>query len=376
MDKGFIYIFAGCIFLSLSSGLDYADTYIDVVKNWIRNDIDQRLYRSGIVIFGYFPGIVLMGLGFRNWLALTFRLEEEIKQRSEIEQELKELAKSNEEMAEKAKAANRAKSDFLANMSHELRTPLNAIIGFSELMASEVFGKLGAPQYKEYLDMVHRSGSHLLDIINDILDLSNIEVGRMQMVEEVFCLSKLVRDCVKLLDPIILKAGLQTEISLKEGLIVKADRRMVQQMVLNLISNAIKFTDPGGKVTVATLPMPDDSCAFMVKDTGCGMSEAEVVHVVRPFNQLEGAMTRSHEGAGLGLTLVKTFAELHGGDMFLESLKNRGTSVCLKFPPSRMVQPSSLEASAKLETSAEAYDELSSYQRVTENPEDKFQENL
>ena len=376
MDRGFIYIFSGCVFLSLSSGLDYADTYVDFIRDWIRTDIDQRMYRSGIVIFGYFPGIVLMALGFRDWLALTFRLEEEIKQRSEIERELKELAKSNEEMAEKAKAANRAKSDFLANMSHELRTPLNAIIGFSELMASEVFGKLGAPQYREYLEMVHKSGSHLLDIINDILDLSNIEVGRMQMVEEVFCLSKLARDCVKLLDPIILKAGLEIEVSLKEDLILKADRRMVQQMMLNLISNAIKFTSQGGKVTVATLPMPDDSCAFMVKDTGCGMSEAEVVHVVRPFNQLEGAMTRSHEGAGLGLTLVKTFAELHGGDMFLESLKRRGTSVCLKFPPNRMVQAPDLETAEKLNISSDTFEELSSYQKVTGGPEEKPQDAL
>ncbi len=335
MDRGFIYILVGSLMLSMASLLDYADTYVSFVRDFVRNEANRYFYRSAVVIFGYFPGIVLIGRGVRRWFILTIQLEDEIERRRLAEKELKDMAVA-------AQAANMAKSDFLANMSHELRTPLNAIIGFSELMSSEIFGRLGANEYKEYLAMIQKSGSHLLDIVNDVLDLSNIEVGRMQLVEEEFDLSELARDCMKLMQPLVITAKLNIRTNIGIGLIVNADKRMVQQMMLNLISNAVKFTDGGGTVTIATIPMPDDGCAFMVKDTGHGMTEAEVIHVIRPFNQLEGAMTRSHEGAGLGLTLVKTFIEMHQGEMFLESLKHKGTSVCLKFPPERMIRKVSL----------------------------------
>jgi signal transduction histidine kinase len=234
-----------------------------------------------------------------------------------------------------AEAANRVKSSFLANMSHELRTPLNAILGFSEVLQTEMFGALGHPRYKEYAEYVHKSGSHLLDLINDVLDLSKIDAGRMELKESDFAVAVLVEETVTMVRG---KAGGHCELALElgDGLpVITADKRLIKQVLLNLLSNAIKFTPDGGQVMVKA-DANDQGITIQVTDTGIGMDAGELKTAFSPYGQIDSKIARQHQGTGLGLPISRALAELHGGTLIATSIKGEGTTLTLRLPAARM----------------------------------------
>ena len=236
-----------------------------------------------------------------------------------------------------ADAANQAKSQFLANMSHELRTPLNAILGFAELMREAVIGPLDA-RYREYARDIFSSGSHLLRLIDDILDLSKIEVGRLDLREESLDLGELLVECRRLL----MDRAAQGEVQLLERLpadlpMVFVDRLRLKQVLLNLLSNAVKFTHPGGSVTVDVERTEAGGIAIIVTDTGIGMDPDKVETALQPFQQLDASLARQYEGTGLGLPLAKKLTELHGGTLEIVTALGRGTSIRVILPAGRVL---------------------------------------
>jgi cell cycle sensor histidine kinase DivJ len=225
-------------------------------------------------------------------------------------------------------AAGRAR--FLANMSHELRTPLNAIMGFSDIMRARMFGPL-SDRYAEYAELIHESGGHLLDLINDVLDMSKIEAERFELQRGVFDAREAVQAAMRLLRVQSDTAGVQLRGVLPQGeMEVDADRRALKQIVLNLVSNALKFTPRGGQVTV-TLDGYDGVLEIVVADTGVGISPEDLERLGRPYEQAGGAEQRAR-GTGLGLSLVRAFAKLHGGEMAIESRLGAGTTVSVRLP--------------------------------------------
>ncbi len=244
---------------------------------------------------------------------------------------------------EEAEYANRTKSEFLANMSHELRTPLNAILGFAQIIRDQTFGRADTDRYIDYAGDIHGSGEHLLEIINDLLDLSKIEAGKADINEIVFPVDHAIQDCVSLV------AGRASESRLLlnaehagEYLEILADERMFKQMLLNLLSNAIKFTKPDGQIEIGVRHEEDGSLDISVSDTGIGIEEDDIPLVLSPFGQIANVLTRDHVGTGLGLPLVSSLAELHGGKLMLESSFGVGTKATVWFPPERVfTSPSS-----------------------------------
>ena len=231
---------------------------------------------------------------------------------------------------EEAEALNAGKSRFLANMSHELRTPLNAIMGFSDVMRARLFGDL-MPKYAEYAEMIHDAGQHLLDLINDVLDISKIEADRYELAVEVFDARDSISGALRLTRLQADDAGVSLRGLLPpEPLEVEADPRAIKQIVLNLVSNALKFTPRGGSVTVAAQGY-DQDLEIVISDTGVGIAEADLERLGRPFEQAGDAAQKIH-GTGLGLSLVRAFAELHGGSMSIESRLGEGTSVAVRLP--------------------------------------------
>jgi two-component system cell cycle sensor histidine kinase PleC len=233
---------------------------------------------------------------------------------------------------QEAVTANRAKTEFLANMSHELRTPLNAIIGFSQLIESEIFGALANPRYREYAGDVVHSATHLLDIINDILDISMIEVGQLKLRIERVDVVEVAGRCVKLVKQKALDRAVRLTANLPADLpLIEADARFMKQIVLNLLSNAVKFTPRGGTITVGA-GIVDGDLVLHVTDTGIGIAEADVANITKPFYQVDGSLAREHQGAGLGLALVSAYVGLHGGTLAIDSALGRGTAVTARFP--------------------------------------------
>jgi signal transduction histidine kinase len=241
-----------------------------------------------------------------------------------------------------AVAANRTKSEFLANMSHELRTPLNAILGFSEAMQMQMFGPLGAEKYDEYVAHINESGSHLLALISDILDISKIEFGKQTLDEDDVELGHAIRSCLALVRERARAGGVRIVDSLLSRIVrVHADERKLKQVLLNLLSNGVKFTPSGGAVTLSwTL---DDAKGVVVEiaDTGIGIPAHQIAKVLEPFGQAENSLSRRYEGSGLGLPLSKALIELHGGSFELESEVNVGTRVRFSLPPSRLLKAGS-----------------------------------
>ena len=245
------------------------------------------------------------------------------------------------EAMEFAELANRTKSEFLANMSHELRTPLNAILGFSEMMQMEMFGPLGDATYKEYTDDIHRSGKHLLDVINDILDLSKIEAGRMELQESPVDLCRVTHVCLTLVRERASNKQVTLIKEVPKFLPLLADEVRLKQAVLNLLSNAVKFTQQGGTVTLSIFNR-DDDLVVQVKDTGIGMKAEDIPRVMKPFEQADGSLARQHEGTGLGLSITKSLIEMHGGTLEIDSELNVGTTARLIIPASRLIVSDSI----------------------------------
>jgi cell cycle sensor histidine kinase DivJ len=231
----------------------------------------------------------------------------------------------------RAEAANRAKSAFLANMSHELRTPLNAIIGFSELMQEKMFGPLGDPRYTEYAGLIHNSGRHLLDLITDMLDMAKIEAGKMVLTPERLELGEALDDCLHTLQAQATTAGITLSSDVTGHPVLLADRRAVKQVLLNLLSNALKFTTPGGQVTVSAWNAQGHGYVA-VRDTGIGIAEDDLARLGNPFEQAKVNPMHAQGGTGLGLALVKALVEKHGGHCVIESQLGIGTTVIVDFP--------------------------------------------
>jgi len=244
------------------------------------------------------------------------------------------------EAKEGAGRASRAKSAFLANMSHELRTPLNAVIGFSEVMMREVFGPLGLPRYKDYARDIHRSGTHLLDLINDILDMAKIEVGKRELQLEAVDLRTEIVETMRLVQWRVGEGsvGLVTELD-DAPPAFRVDRRAVRQILLNLVGNAVKFTPAGGTVTVACRRRPG-GLALIVADTGVGIAPEHVAQLGTPFFQAHSVNIAGKEGTGLGLALTKSLVELHGGRLLIDSALGAGTTVTAVFPLESAPRPS------------------------------------
>jgi len=227
--------------------------------------------------------------------------------------------------------ASRAKSRFLANMSHELRTPLNAIIGFSEVMTREMFGPVG-PRYQEYSRLIHESGAHLLELINGVLDMSKIEAGKFELSEELFDLEESAESAVRFLKIPAERAGVALQLEVQPGArLMFADRRAVKQILVNLLSNGVKYTPPGGEVRIAA-KAAGSAIEITVSDTGTGISKTDLQRMGKPFEQVENAETRAKEGTGLGLALVKSLAQMHGGTAILDSILGEGTTVTVRLP--------------------------------------------
>lgn len=238
----------------------------------------------------------------------------------------------------RAQIASRAKSDLLANVSHELRTPLNAIIGFSSTIKEEVFGPIGHEKYREYLNDIHYSGQHLLELINDILDVSAIEASALKLNEENVSLSDIIEWSVN----VILPRAEHTQVRLTSVFDPKipllfADERRIKQVMLNLLSNAVKFTPEGGAVSVDAQLNNDGTLSFSVGDNGIGMNDDEAITALTAFGQVDSGLNRKHEGTGLGLPLTQGLMELHGGTLDIESIKEVGTLVTATFPKERVI---------------------------------------
>jgi len=239
---------------------------------------------------------------------------------------------------ESAEKANRAKSEFLANISHELRTPLNAIIGFSEVMMQGILGPIANESYVGYLKDIHDSGIDLLNIINDILDLSKAEAGKLELSEQTVDVAAVLDAVCRLMTAKIDLANLvvTTDISPKLSLLF-CDRLKLKQVLLNLLSNAVKFTPPGGRIDVTATCDPERGFEITMRDTGIGIAKDDISRVLQPFEQVESSLSRSHNGTGLGLPLTAAMMELHGGTIAIDSEIEQGTTVCIRFPRERLV---------------------------------------
>ncbi len=246
-------------------------------------------------------------------------------------QQLADLAEKYAEEKTRAEDANQAKSKFLANMSHELRTPLNAIIGFSEIMESGMFGSLGADKYHEYCRDIRESGQYLLEVINDILDMSKIEAGRIRLDLVDVELDRILADAMRVVSARAQDKRLTLSAEIAPAIHFQADRRALKQIALNLLSNAVKFTPEGGRVTVRGR-LSAGAITIAIEDTGIGIKGDALKRLGRPFEQVESQLTKSHQGSGLGLAIAKSLTELHGGKMRIRSTPGSGTMVVVRLP--------------------------------------------
>lgn len=261
--------------------------------------------------------------------------EERLREREHVleqqAQQLVELAENYSREKNRAEAANRSKSEFLANMSHELRTPLNAIIGFSEVMKAEMFGEIGNDKYVEYAQDIHSSGQYLMDVINDILDMSKIEAGRVELDIGECNIADILEDCRKIIQPRAREDNLQLTIGSADGLILKADGRALKQILLNLLTNAVKFTNTDGKIELS-VQSDGASMTFSIEDNGIGIPSQDIEKLGQPFEQVENQFTKSHDGSGLGLAISRSLVHLHDGTFNIESEHGVGTTIIFSLP--------------------------------------------
>jgi signal transduction histidine kinase len=276
-------------------------------------------------------------------LELAREHEALVNARAALMSEQAKLATVNQELvlsSERAEAANHAKSQFLAQMSHELRTPLHAVIGFSELISHHVAPMPSGGQIAEYADDIMKSGRHLLELINSILDLSKVESGSATLANDDVRLAEVIEDSLTTIRKQALDAGVAVDTTLPPELPrIRGDSTKLRQIFINLLSNAVKFTPKGGSVTVSARQEADGGFAVIVADTGIGMSSEEMGIAMEPFGQVQNSLARSYEGTGLGLPLARRMTEMHGGRLTPRSVKGVGTSVEVYLPASRILTP-------------------------------------
>ncbi|MGH6933085.1 MAG: sensor histidine kinase [Dongiaceae bacterium] len=238
---------------------------------------------------------------------------------------------------EKAVAADRAKSEFLANMSHELRTPLNAIIGFSELIKKEMNARGWSQKHVAYTDDINSSGLHLLSVVNNVLDMAKIEFGKAILNEEVVDINDVIRSNISMVGKGAREHGLEIEYQPPKSLPqIRGDPLKIKQALINLMSNAIKFTEAGGSVTISITRETNGGAGLVVADTGIGIKPEDMAKALAPFSQVENSLNRRFQGTGLGLPLTKAFVEMHGGQLTIQSKPSSGTTVKVTFPPNRV----------------------------------------
>jgi signal transduction histidine kinase len=305
-------------------------TTASVLREWL-------LAISGYLVIGT---IAVLGLVLLCLVALrrTHREQRALAQARSLLDERGTAYEALRAAKEEVDEANQAKTNFLATMSHELRTPLNAIIGFSEIMMREKFGPISNNKYREYVADIHNSGTHLLQVINDILDLSKASAGKFELDETVFDLREVMRSVSQIAGGLAQAVGLSLSTNVSENLpLVRGDQRKIAQVLLNLINNSIKFTPAGGRITASARTDPLLGVIVTVSDTGSGIATDDLERVMRPFEQGASPLNRRHQGTGLGLPLVKEIVEQHGGRLELSSEVNAGTTVSVILPPERMV---------------------------------------
>jgi two-component system cell cycle sensor histidine kinase PleC len=273
---------------------------------------------------------------WRTGRPLVVRMDEDSRLRFRIEDMARELEEARDEALKKrfeAEAANASKTAFLANMSHELRTPLNAILGFSEIIAQECFGPVGSDRYRDYAGDIHSSGAHLLSLINDLLDVAKIEAGRMDIAPHPLDATRVFDISLKLIGTKAREKNQELAIRVEPNApALYADERAFKQILINLVSNAVKFTPIGGRIEVVAGTARDGGFQIMVRDNGPGIPRDKLDNVFTPFNQADNRFDRQSGGTGLGLALVRGLAELHGGRAWLESEYGHGCSVFVVLP--------------------------------------------
>ncbi|HET8727280.1 MAG TPA: ATP-binding protein [Alphaproteobacteria bacterium] len=297
-----------------------ADDRLGTISDRIRREKPEAMARGFVIIRdGRYAGV-------GTSLGLMTLVADQASQRSAMLEEARHAAE----------AANRAKSSFLANLSHELRTPLNAIIGFADLLESEFLGPLGHDRYREYTVDIGASGRHLLDLINDLLDLAKAEANRLTLVEAKVDLANMATSCLRIMGEQAVRGRIALGTSMQPGLPpLIADEGKLRQIVLNLLSNAVKFTPPNGRVTLRAARDATGRLQLEIIDTGIGMTEEELQNAMEPFTQIDSTLSRRHKGTGLGLPLTRRLIELHGGSLSIESTRGQGTRVAILFPAER-----------------------------------------
>lgn len=298
---------------------------------------DPLYFALATMAVGVHLYFIFLAIGLKSTVQAMLAFRD---QKDALIAELEEEKARSDEARRRAEAANMAKSRFLATMSHELRTPLNAIMGFSEVMKAEILGPISNPTYREYAGNIHDSGSHLLNLINEILDLSRIEAGRYDLHEEPLRLADLTADSHRLLQLRANNKNLRVLEDFAKLPPVWADPRAMRQIVLNLMSNAIKFTPQGGTVKLTVGVAPDGSQFISVRDTGPGIPREEIPKVMQAFGQGSLAVNSAEGGTGLGLPIVKNLIELHGGRFELRSELRKGTEAIVYLPRQRVLQAS------------------------------------
>lgn len=325
--RGFGWIFSGISMFLLASFFNYFE---ETPLGYLMLEItDEEGWDFIVPVFGYAPGGLMFCFGFAEWLRMAFVLKKEVEQREIIEQEL-------EAALAEAGQANVAKDQFLATMSHELRTPLTAIIGFSEIMSDPKYRNLSKAEYSDYSGIILQSGKHLLKTIDDILSLAQVQAKEYKLSEGVFDLNNVLNECVYLLLVEAEKANVMVKKPPESGIHMYGDRRLVKQIILNLISNGIKFIKDGGEIVCSLDVNPDCGIILTVSDNGIGMAPDEAKQALEPFTQIAKPQSRHKMGSGLGLTLVKRFVEMHEGTVEITSQKGKGTDVRVVFPIARL----------------------------------------
>lgn len=335
-------VYAGTI--PLTAALVIRFTLLDTPFHW-------AMAAMAIGVHLYFA-FLMKGLNSTVMTMLEYRAEKDV-----LIAELEQSKLISDEARRRAESANIAKSQFLATMSHELRTPLNAVLGFSEVMASEILGPHTVPTYKEYAQDIHESGQHLLNLINEILDLSRIEAGHYELQEEGVTLADVAEDCHRLLKLRAEKKDLKVILNIQEQLPkIWADERAMRQICLNLLSNAIKFTPTGGTIALTIGATQTGGQYLSVNDTGPGIPEDEIPRVLQSFGQGSLAHQIAEGGTGLGLPIVMGLVELHGGTFDLKSKLRQGTLVTITIPLERVMQtlPKVNEATQSLDDDQDA----------------------